>query len=116
MTQLYTSIFCLSDEKFQIGEIVFDERRRSLIYQEKETYCSRQAYRLLSSFIHADEYFLSNSEIINVCGWSSTDIGLNEKRRTAVKYLRKQLRTVEIHICIEYIPVREGYQLLVVSR
>lgn len=115
MTRLDSSIPYLFDEKYQIGEIVFDEIKRTLIYKGQETYCSRQVYRLLFAFIHADECFLSNNEIINVCGWSLTDIGLNEKRRTAVKYLRKQLRTVETHICIEYIPVREGYRLLVVS-
>lgn len=105
----------LSDGRIQIGEILFDERRKTLTYREIEHYCSKQVFMLLSAFIHADEYFLSNSEIMNVCGWSSTDIRLNEKRRTAVKYLRKQLRTVKTHICIEYIPVREGYQLFVVS-
>lgn len=114
MVRLNSSISYLFDEKFQIGEIVFDEIKRTLIYKGQETYCSRQVYKLLSAFIHADECFLTNNEIINVCGWFPTDIGLNEKRRTAVKYLRKQLRTKETHIRIEFISVREGYQLFVV--
>ena len=113
MRQMNLSISFISDGKYQIDEILFDERKKTLTYQEKEKYCSKQVLKLLTAFIHADECFLSNKEIANICGWSLDDRGLDEKRRTAIKYLRKQLYVNETNIRIEFISVREGYHLYI---
>ena len=115
MQQMNLSISFISDGKYQIDEILFDQRKKTLTYREKEKYCSKQIFNLLSAFIYSDDCFLSNKEIVNICGWPLDDMGFNEKRRTVIKYLRKQLYVNETNIRIEFIPVREGYHLYIVG-
>ena len=54
MRQMNLSISFISDGKYQIDEILFDERKKTLTYQEKEKYCSKQVLKLLNAYIHVD--------------------------------------------------------------
>lgn len=66
MQQLNSSIVFLSDNKYQIGEFLFDVKKRTLTYQQ-EKYCSKQVFKLLYAFVHNTEAFLSNNSIF----WAS---------------------------------------------
>ena len=63
--------------------------------------CPMQSYKLLSAFVHAVNHFLSNNRIVEVCGWSLKDTGINVKRRGAVSQLRKLLDCEKSHVKVE---------------
>lgn len=60
-----------------------------------------QSYKLLSAFVHAENHFLSNNRIVEVCGWSLENININQNRRVTVSLLRKLLDTEKSHVIIE---------------
>lgn len=83
---------CISEKEYQIGGILFDKETGILAYEDGSTgKCPLQPFKLLSAFIQAENHFLSNERIVEVCGWNPEDIGVNERRRVTISQLRKLL-------------------------
>ncbi|MBD9091087.1 MAG: hypothetical protein EGQ20_00930 [Bacteroides oleiciplenus] len=109
-------VCCLGNGRYQLREILFDEFEMTITFREQVKQCPKQSYKLLSAFIHAEDHFLSNNRIIEICGWNLTDIGVNNKKRTAISQLRKWLESSES--CVNIVAMRneeygEGFELLI---
>lgn len=83
----------LGNAKYQLREILFDEREMTITYKGQVKQCSKQPYKLLCAFIHAKDHFLSNDRITEICCWNLDDIGLESKRKTALSQLRGLLES-----------------------
>lgn len=95
-------VLCVSENKYQIGGVLFDEAASTFSFEDQSIVkCPMQSYKLFSAFVHTENHFLSNSRIIEICGWSSEDIGINGKRRVAVSQLRGLLDSEKSHVKIE---------------
>lgn len=94
-------VLCISEKKYQIDGVIFDEEACTLVLEDKVVHCPMQSYKLLSAFVHAENHFLSNDRIVEVCGWSPEDTGVNERRRMAISQLRKLLDSKKNHVKIE---------------
>ncbi len=93
---------CISEKKYQIGEVLFDEEASTLTFKGQNSLkCPMQAYKLLSAFIHTEKHFLSNNRIIEICSWCPTDIGIDAKRRVTISQLRKLLDCKKSHVNLE---------------
>ena len=92
----------ISERRYQISGVLFDEEAGTLTFgDQSEVKCPMQSYKLLSAFVHAVNHFLSNNRIVEVCGWSLKDTGINVKRRGAVSQLRKLLDCEKSHVKVE---------------
>lgn len=99
---------------YHLGRLSIDRIKMKVEFPDGDyIYCTKQIYALLSAFIDSGDFFLSNDVMIDICGWNKSDIGLNEKRRTAIAYFRKRLRMDEFGLCVKYIRIRDGYQLII---
>ena len=83
----------LGNAKYQLREILFDEKEMAITYKGQVKQCSKQPYKLLSAFIHAKDHFLSDGRIAEICDWNLDDIGLEGKRKTAMSKLRGLLES-----------------------
>lgn len=83
----------LGNAKYQLCEILFDEKEMAITYKGQVKQCSKQPYKLLSAFIHAKDHFLSDGRIAEICDWNLDDIGLEGKRKTAISKLRRLLES-----------------------
>ena len=90
----------LGNAKYQLCEILFNEREMTIIYKGQTKQCSKQPYKLLSAFIHAKDHFLSDGRIAEICDWNLDDIGLEGKRKTAMSKLRSLLESDNSHVNI----------------
>lgn len=89
------------NKRHQIGGIIFEENTGMLFVGNREPIkCSMQPYTLLSAFIHAENHFLSNERIIEICGWNPKDNGIDSRRRTAISQLRKLIDSKNTHVQI----------------
>lgn len=96
------SVLHISKKKYPIGGVLFDEEASTLTFEDKSVEkCSMQLYKLLSAFVHAENHFLSNDRIIEICDWNLGDIGVNVKRRVTISQLRKLLDCKRSHVKIE---------------
>lgn len=94
-------VICISEKKYQMAGVLFDEEVGMLTFGDNSTVkCSMQLYKLLSAFIHAENHFLSNNRIIEVCGWNAEDSGINDKRRVTIGLLRKLLDSEKSHVAL----------------
>lgn len=92
----------ISENKYQIGGVLFDEEACTLTFEDRSVVkCPMQSYKLLSAFVHAENHFLSNNRIVEVCGWSLENININQNRRVTVSLLRKLLDAEKSHVKIE---------------
>lgn len=92
----------ISENKYQIGGVLFDEEGCTLTFEDRSVVkCPMQSYKLLSAFVHAENHFLSNNRIVEVCGWSLENININQNRRVTVSLLRKLLDAEKSHVKIE---------------
>ena len=92
----------ISENKYQIGGVLFDEEACTLTFEVRSVVkCPMQSYKLLSAFVHAENHFLSNNRIVEVCGWSLENININQNRRVTVSLLRKLLAAEKSHVKIE---------------
>ena len=92
-------VMCISERKYQIAGVLFDEEAGTLTFEDKNTVkCAMQLYKLLSAFVHAKSHFLPNDRIVEICSWSAEDCGINEKRRVTVSLLRKLLDSEKSHV------------------
>ena len=116
-TVLEDTVVCsLGNSIYRLREIIFNEFEMTITFREQVKQCPKQPYKLLSAFIHAEDHFLSNSRIIEICGWNLTDIGVSSKKRTAIAQLRKLLESNES--CVKIVAVQneeygEGFKLLI---
>lgn len=116
-TSLEDTVVCsLGNSIYRLREIIFNEFEMTITFREEVKQCSKQPYKLLSAFIHAEDHFLSNNRIIEICGWNLTDIGVSSKKRTAIAQLRKLLESNES--CVKIVAVQneeygEGFKLLI---
>ena len=83
----------LGNAKYQLREILFNEKEMTITYKGQMKQCSKQPYKLLSAFIHAKDHFLSDGRIAEICDWNLDDIGLEGKRKTAISKLRRLLES-----------------------
>lgn len=83
----------LGNAKYQLREILFDEKEMAITYKGQVKQCSKQPYKLLFAFIHAKDHFLSDGRIAEICDWNLDDIGLEGKRKTAMSKLRGLLES-----------------------
>lgn len=109
-------VCCLGNGRYRLREILFDEFEMTITLGEQVKQCPIQPYKLLSAFIHAEDHFLSNNKIIEICDWNLTDIGVNNKKRTAISQLRRLLETNES--CVNIVAMQnekygEGFKLLI---
>ncbi|WP_291530368.1 helix-turn-helix domain-containing protein [Bacteroides sp. UBA939] len=96
------TVLCIDKDKYQICDIVFDEIGRTLTFGGKKVInCPLQPYKLLCAFIHAENHFLSNDRIIEICGWTSGEDGIGDRRRMAISSLRKLLDSKNSHVNLE---------------
>ena len=90
-----------NNKRHQIGGIIFEEVTGMLFMEKQEPIkCSMQPYTLLSAFIHAENHFLSNERIIEICGWNPKDSGIDSRRRMAMSQLRKLIDSKNTHVQI----------------
>lgn len=108
-------IYQLSTDIYHIGNIEYNERTGLITWGEKDSICTPQPHKLLSAFLFAPEHFLSNEKIAEICGWALDDIGIDGRRRSTIKALRKLLFTEETNIRIDSVKGRRGYQLFVIE-
>lgn len=79
----------LFQNTYQIGEYVFDIVKHTLTYQGTVKSCSPQNAKLLYAFLTAPHNQLTYDEIARACGWPLDSIGLDDRRRNAIRELRK---------------------------
>lgn len=91
----------ISEKKYRIGGVIFDEEACTLTFEDKVVNCTGQAYKLLYAFIHEKNHFLSNDRVVAICGWCPQHIGVDGNRRTTISYLRKLLDRKRSHVKIE---------------
>lgn len=101
-------------EKYVIGDYVLHYSDQQLFYKGEFVTDSKQLINLLRAFMRASDSFLSNDTISQICGWSLTDIGIEDRRKMAMVRLRKELSRDE-SINIVFIKRRKGYQLVINS-
>lgn len=109
-------IYKISEDLYQIGEAVFEEKTGTFTCLKYSSIYSPQPHKLLIAFVQAPQHFLSNDEIAEICEWSVEDVGINERRRAAIKLLRKQLKSEESRICVEFVKGRNGYRMFAVNK
>lgn len=97
---------------YRIGECIFDPIHHTLTYREKTMACTPQPAKLLLGFVKTPDFFLSNEEIVRICGWSSEVVGINERRRTAIGSVKKLL-AVDKSVQIQCVRERNGYQIVI---
>lgn len=95
---------------YRIGECIFDSIRHTLTYNGETIACTSQSANLLLGFARSPNFFLSMSEIDVLCHWSSDELGVKERRRTAISTLKKLLE-VDKSIRIESVRGK-GYQIV----
>ncbi len=108
-------IYQLSGDTYRIGDIEYNDKTGLITCGDKSSFCPPQPHRLLSAFLFAPEHFLSNKEIAEICGWALDDTGIDTRRRSTIKSLRKQLFTEETGIRIDAVKGKNGYQLFVIE-
>lgn len=92
----------ISEKKYQIGGVLFDEEASTFTFEDQRVVkCPMQSYKLLSAFIRAEDHFLSNNRIVEICGWDLGNININKNRRVAVSQLRTLLDGEKSHVKIE---------------
>lgn len=95
-------VVCISEKKYKIGGLVFDEEACTLTFEDKgRVDCPKQSYKILSAFIHAEKHFLTNDRIVEVCGWNPNERGVDVRKRMAVSQLRKLLDSEKSHVKLE---------------
>lgn len=91
----------MGEDKYKIGDVVFDEKERTLTFNDSTiTNLSAQPYKLLSSLIHTENCFLSYEQVTTICGWNAGDEGLGDKRRMSFNNLRKLLDIKKSHVSL----------------
>lgn len=94
-------VTCMGEGKYKIGDLVFDEKERTLTFNDSTiTNLSAQPYKLLSSLIHTENCFLSYEQVTTICGWNAGDEGLGDKRRMSFNNLRKLLDIKKSHVSL----------------
>ncbi len=92
----------LSEKKYQIGKVIFDEEALTLTFTDQSvSRCSSQTYKLISAFVHAENHFLSNEQIVEICDWVPDETGVSERRRVAISQLRKLLDKHKSHVTLK---------------
>lgn len=91
----------ISEKKYKIGGVIFDEEACTLTFEDKVVNCTGQAYKLLSAFIHTKNHFLSNDRVVAICGWCPQHTGIDGKRRVTISHLRTLLDSEKSHVKIE---------------
>lgn len=94
----------------RIGECIFDCVKHTLTYNGETIACTSQSANLLLGFAKSPNLFLSMAEIDVLCHWSSDELGVKERRRTAISTLKKLLE-VDKSIRIESVRGK-GYQIV----
>lgn len=82
---------CIGEGRYRIGELLWDEKEAQLVFQGETRHCAGQANSLLAAFVRAEDYFLSNGRISEVCGWNPKNAGVSASRRKAMFGLRQLL-------------------------
>jgi len=108
-------IYQISEDSYQIGEAVFEEKTGIFTCLDYSSVYSPQPHKLLIAFVQAPQHFLSNDDIAGICSWSVDDAGINERRRSAIKLLRKQLQSGESHVYVEHVKEKNGYRMFVAN-
>ncbi|MCI1682546.1 MAG: hypothetical protein LKI39_08335 [Bacteroides sp.] len=108
-------IYQISEDSYQIGEAVFEEKTGTFTCLDYSSVYSPQPHKLLIAFVQAPQHFLSNDDIAGICSWSVDDAGINERRRSAIKLLRKQLQSGESHVYVEHVKEKNGYRMFVAN-
>ncbi|WP_259300947.1 hypothetical protein [Bacteroides oleiciplenus] len=94
-------VLYISEKKYKIGGVIFDEEACTLTFEDKVVNCTGQAYKLLSAFIHTKNHFLSNDRVVAICGWCPQHTGIDGKRRVTISHLRTFLDSEKSHVKIE---------------
>lgn len=94
-------VLYISEKKYKIGGVIFDEEACTLTFEDKVVNCTGQAYKLLSAFIHTKNHFLSNDRVVAICGWCPQYTGIDGKRRVTISHLRTFLDSEKSHVKIE---------------
>ena len=94
-------VLYISEKKYKIGGVIFDEEACTLTFEDKVVNCTGQAYKLLSAFIHTKNHFLSNDRVVAICGWCPQHTGIDGKRRVTISHLRTLLDSEKSHVKIE---------------
>ncbi len=99
-TQL-ADVCCIVNSEYQIGEILWNEKEKEITFRGSALHCPNQSCKLLSAFIRAEGFFLSNIQISEICNWNPDDIGVGVKRRAAMAQLRRLLMSEESHVNVK---------------
>lgn len=94
----------------RFGECVFDSINHTLTYKDTTMPCTPQTAKLLLGFGKSPDFFLKNDEINAICGWGSDELGVNQRRRTAISTL-KHLFAVDKSVKVDFIKEKKGYQI-----
>lgn len=94
-------VCCIADAEYQVGEILWNEKEKKITFRDISLHCSNQPGNLLSAFIRAEGFFLSNTQISEICNWNPDDIGVSVKRRSAMAQLRRLLMSDESHVNVK---------------
>lgn len=95
-------ISSVTKDIYQIGNVQFNEKDMTVTFRDNTVHCTKQTYKLLSAFVHAEGHFLSNTKITEICDWVPGDVGISERRRAAMAQLRKVLNSKESYVNLKY--------------
>lgn len=107
-------VMCISEDKYKMGDVVFNEKERTLTFSDSTVVdCPAQAYKLLSSIVHAENHFLAYIRIIEICGWNPNDMGVVYRRRMAISNVRKLLDSQKSHVYLRSSEKDKGVYLYI---
>lgn len=95
---------------YRFGECVFDSINHTLTYKDTTMPCTPQSAKLLLGFGKSPDFFLTKDEINAICDWGSDELGVNQRRRTAISTL-KHLFAVDKSVKVDFINEKKGYQI-----